>query len=94
MPASKLPLTGKCYYCGNPTPHRFCNNDCGRMYNYRKTHPVAWQKKSTRELFGTKSKPRRASEEARIDNVVLKAYYAGTLLNNFERMRIEQGALQ
>ncbi len=45
---SKLPLTGKCHYCGKATPYRFCCNDHGKMYHYRQTHPVVWQKNTVK----------------------------------------------
>jgi hypothetical protein len=34
---SALPVTGKCYWCGSPTEHRFCGRSCTDKYHVYKS---------------------------------------------------------
>jgi predicted nucleic acid-binding Zn ribbon protein len=84
MTPSRLPYTGKCHNCDKAVDgvRRFCNENCQSKYYYA----------NNRSKY-TKTR-RQDLTEKRIDGVILKAYHAGTLLNSYERARIEQQLTQ
>jgi hypothetical protein len=70
---SNLPITGKCHYCGKPTPRRFCDRNCGNNYTYRKNHPIVIRTRKSKDVYFTDKRLTDAQIAANIERVVAQA---------------------